>query len=409
MAKKNITLDGIRLRITDPALGAGGQGKAQKAVLADDPKTELVIKTLPATPEAITRTSALVDADLSSKSPFLSGPITMETRGDTIWHLAPFVEGVDLENDQPRSFPEQLEIAHNFACQWAIFEENGMAHGDIAPSNTMLNSDGLVSLIDVDNARISDPAAPSPTMAGQRMMLAPEIRDGNQPPTIESDRFAAAVLLNMILLSRHPADQWATPPSALDQAMVSGSWPERHRTSQQNDTPLEAIGSDLCALFDQAFALDPNARPSADTWRRRLLSALQNCWIHRCGQAFVGDASTTACPWCADPVTIKDTAGTLLIVVPAIQGRFRTPIKHGETIRLGRANLAGLPGTVSSKHLEISRQGDRLFLRHIGSNPTLIERNGQWWKLNELWIKTSELAGVPVALKLADTDLTLQM
>ena len=65
--------------------------------------------------------------------------------------------------------------------------------------------------------------------------------------------------------------------------------------------------------------------------------------------------------------------------------------------------------TVSSKHLEISRHGDRLFLRHIGSNPTLIERNGQWWKLDELWIDTRELAGTLVSIKLADTDVKLQM
>ncbi len=407
MAKDTVTLDGIRLQITDPALGAGGQGKAQKAVLAGDPGTELVIKTFPVTPEATSRTEALVDQNLPGKSLFLSGPIAMEVGSNHIWHVAPFIEGVDLENDQPRSFPEQLEMAHHFMCQVATLEENGLAHGDIAPSNVMVTPEGFVALIDVDNAVIDDPGVPSPTMAGQRMMLAPEIRNGNQPPTIESDRFAIAVMLNMILLSRHPADQWATPPSALDQAMSTGNWPERNRVVETGETPIEALGTRLCSLFDQAFSLDPNARPVADEWRRAQLDALQNCWIHKCGHAFVGGESASSCPWCGDAVTIKNTSDTLLIIIPAIQGRFRTPLRHGETIRLGRANLAGLPGTVSSRHLEISRQGDRLFLRHTGSNPTLIERQGQWWKLDTHWVETDDIAATPMTLRLADTDITL--
>lgn len=216
-------------------------------------------------------------------------------------------------------------------------------------------------------------------------------------------------MLNMILLSRHPADQWASPPAELDWAMSTGLWPERSRIVDIGDTPLEALGSRIGALFDQSFSLDPIARPAADDWRRALHHALQNCWIHKCGQAFVGDATSPSCPWCGEAVTIKDTSDTLLIIVPDIQGRFRAPLKDGETLRLGRANLAGLPSTVSSRHLEITRLGERLFLRHTGSNPTLIERQGQWWKLDELWLDKGEINAAPLALKLAATDVTLQM
>lgn len=406
---RRITVGGVKLNITDPNLGAGGQGKAMKAALISDPAIEVVVKEIPATPEATTRTKSFVSADLPLKNPFIAGPLAMESNRDVIWHVAPLGAGVDLESDKARSFPELLEMAHHFSCQWAALEEHGIAHGDLAPSNTLVSDTGLVTLIDLDNAFIDDPNVPVPNMAGQRMMFAPEIRTHSLPPNIESDRFAAAVMLSMMLLSRHPADQWASPPVELDKAMTTGQWPERSRVIVVAETPIEAIGTDLCKLFDQSFSLDPTIRPGAEEWRRGLLSALQNCWIHKCGHSFVANGATSSCAWCGEAVSIKDTSDTLLIIVPGIQGRFRTPLKDGDRVQLGRANLAGLPTTVSSRHLEIMRLGKRLFLRHTGSNPTLIQQEGQWWKLDELWLNTSEIEATPLALKLADTDVSLQM
>ncbi len=222
-------VDSIILNPINSMFGQGGQGRVEQVALTSDPKIGLVLKRLPMTPEAKERTKALVKFCLPLLSPFLAGPIAANLDGhDEIVHLASLATGNDLENDN-RTFPENMEINLHLACLFTILEEHGIAHGDIAPSNIIITADGSVYLIDFDNFTCADTSVPAPTMAGQAMMLAPEIRLDKQVPTIESDRFAFSILFNMILLRRHPADGQAQVPSDMDLVMTSRIWPERIR------------------------------------------------------------------------------------------------------------------------------------------------------------------------------------
>ena len=399
------SIGGVAVQVTDANLGSGGQGQALKAHLIGDPATELVIKTLTGDPGEKERVEALVDLQLPLLSPYLAGPLAFEALPDgSIQHLAPFASGNNLEHDRARTLPELLEVAHHLACQWTVCEDNDIAHGDVALSNVIVTDQGEASPIDFDN--FFKQGAPDPQMAGQHMMLAPEIRTNQSGATVESDRFAWAVLFNMLLLTRHPTAR-ANNPAELDRLMSTGRWPERDYIPAADETPIDALGFELPAFFDQAFDLDPAARPSADDWRRTLHAALHNIWIHNCGQAFVGDHRTGECPWCNAPVSIVQAVPGLTIIIPSTGAKFKTPFDDGASITLGRSNLGAISPAVSNRHLQITRYRDQILLRHIGRNSTLIHTRGQWFQLEDAWINASELAGTGITLKMADADIQI--
>ena len=137
-----------------------------------------------------------------------------------------------------------------------------------------------------------------------------------------------------------------------------------------------------------------------------MLRALQDCWIHDCGSAFVAEADTKTCPGCGAAVAISSTSTQLKIQILPNGPRFGTLLKEGQPIILGRKTMAGLPPTVSARHLEILPMKGKLLLRHVGSNPTLIEQNGQLYRLEDVWLDHSALqAGL--RMMLAEVELEL--
>ena len=57
-------IDGVIVNVINPALGAGGQGVAEQVALASDPNIGLVVKHIPTTESAKTRSKALADLAL---------------------------------------------------------------------------------------------------------------------------------------------------------------------------------------------------------------------------------------------------------------------------------------------------------------------------------------------------------
>jgi len=110
---KQVNIQGIRAFITDPKLGQGGQGLAQKAKLYSNSAIELVIKSQAKTGKNDIRARKLVELNLPSHSPYLAGPIAWTEKSGQIVHVAPFAKGRDVESDRPRSFPELVELCHH--------------------------------------------------------------------------------------------------------------------------------------------------------------------------------------------------------------------------------------------------------------------------------------------------------
>jgi len=377
--------------------------------LASDPTIGLVVKHLPQSKEMAVRTKHLADLALPCLSPYLAAPIAfhLPDRGDVL-HLAPLAIGQDLLTDA-RTYPEHMEIAYHLSCLLTILEENGLAHGDIGPSNMMITPNGEVYLIDFDNFSSLDPSVPPPNMAGQREMMAPELRaERGQTADMMSDRFAYGVIYNILLMRRHPVAN-AQVPAEMDKALTSGIWLERHLPRGPDDIPVEVLGNILPALFDRAFSLIPSERPSADEWRRALSGALQNMVIHDCGGAFVLGANQARCPYCSASI-LSDRMkqiNMLKISIPSVSARFGLDLQNGKPIILGRGNFGGETALVSGHHLEITPIGRRIFLRHLGRNPTHIFKDGQWYNLSETWIELDDITQASIPMKLADLQIDI--
>jgi len=406
---QRIEIAGIRLRILDPDFGAGGQGKAMLVEPEDLPGTRMVLKELPYKPETEARLKWVCQRNLAQLTAAFAAPIICETTGQgTILHLAPLAEGVPQEDDPARALPHNLQICLEFVCLLLLLEENGLSHGDISPNNVFIAPDGRVSLIDFDGCLAYDPDVPPPDTIGTRPMLAPEQRDGTrQAPTRESGYYQAGMMLSMIIRQHYPTDGMPSEPNAVDQILCHGGWPEHLRPLDPGEDPIDILGGELIALFDRAFSLNPTDRPNYDEWRRALIRALHNCWIHDCGAAFVADATTTtACPDCGASIQIPSGKKQLKIQLLPTGGRFGVEIKDQTPIILGRSTMTGLPPTVSGRHLEILPFKGKLFLRHVGSNPTLIQQGGQWYQLQETWLDEPG-PNAPIELQLADQRLNI--
>ena len=403
---KTIKIAGVALTSVED-LGAGGQGQAQKMAVKSDPTTKVVVKIMQKNQPTQLRTKGLTEIYLSGLSPFIAGPILTDIHKGMIRHVSPYAPGKSLEDDRPRTFAENMEVAHHLICQIAILEENHLFHGDYSPTNIKLTDKGAAYLIDTDNAGSTDNRLPPPEMAGQAIMMAPEIRKGATPTTM-SDRYALGILCTMILLGHYPADGLANNPAERNKIMSQGLWPERQRPSQSGETPIESLGPDIPLLFDKAFSLTPTERPTADMWRRALLNGLHNLYIHDCGQAFVGNENQTKCPWCEIPVTVPSSSITLRIEVKDSSARYKIEIKENASIIIGRGNLAGLNLTVSARHLEVIKKSDKLCLTNLGRNGSRIWSQGMWTQFNKFELDNKHL-NRPVHVRLADSDLMLMV
>lgn len=406
---KSYDVDGIVLNVVNPQLGAGGQGRVEQVAIDYAPNTSLVLKRIPSTPEAKARAKALMDLALPSLSPFFAAPLAVDFRNrNEIIHLAPFVSGDDLLSDN-RSLPEHMEQALVFSMLMTILEEHGIAHGDLAPSNVMIGSDGAVYLIDFDNFAVEGRKVPKPQMAGQHMMLAPEIRrNKGQPPNIATDRFSAAIIYSLLLLRRHPAAA-ATTPAEVDKVLTQGVCPDAIHYHGNDEVPMAALGTEIPDLFDAAFSLTPKNRPSADNWRRALTRALNALVVHDCGHAFVNHSRLSSCPWCGGSIraTLATSIHALKITVRKTGAKFSFDLRDGAVKTIGRSNIGDVSYAISGRHLEITPRGTLLQFRHVGQNPTHILRSGKWYNLRDTLLPLDDILLAPITLKLADVSIDI--
>lgn len=354
-------------------LGHGGQGHALKVRSREQSNFPLVLKTMDYSLEAEQRVKHLVDLRLDRVSPFLAAPLAYEIKDKKVIHLSPFIDGVSLDEDVPRTFPRLVEMATQLAALLTLLEERGIAHGDLSPTNLVISPEGFISLIDWDNYHSDKlPSNLSPRLIGQDVMAAPELQSGKLPASIHSDRFTATILFNQLLLGRHPAD-YIKEMDKLKEAMIAGGWPERHRIETQDDTPIESLGSDLPFMFDQAFSLEPQTRPSADAWRRELQKSVKKVNLHSCGQAVIDTPSINHCCWCQEK--ISQTRKMLQIKVLSTGKVFEVPWLAGQSVVLGRSSLELSNLAVSREHLRLEFKPNSIKLITLGSNGTYV--NGQ--------------------------------
>ena len=406
-----MNVDGVEVEITQKDFGSGNQGKVHLGVLATDPNIQVAVKEMSFEDDAWERTQAACDLHFSGLSSAFAAPVVAEIGGDgQIVHVSPFALGVSWEDDVDRDFPQCLEMALQFVCLLALLEEHGFSHGDIDINNFRIAPDGSINFLDWDGFASTDPAIPPPNTIGHWRMLAPELRNSTGiTPNRETDRFAMAGVLTMFLMGYFATDGLTNDPADVDDYMTRGYWPVKDRHMAPDELPIAVLGQELIDLFDLAFSLDPMVRPSPDTWRLALTHALHNCWIDDCGQAFVAEPGKMQCPGCGKSIIVPSSKAVLKIQLTESGARYSVEIVDRQPIILGRATIPNMSAAVSGKHLQITPHADRLLLRHVGRHDTLIEYQGSWYRLDQHWMRQSDLVSQPLSLKFANVAVTLSI
>lgn len=121
-----------------------------------------------------------------------------------------FVSGITFEqlrNQKKMLESEVLDYIIQLCQALSCIHQMGIIHRDIKPSNIILNSDGIVKLIDFGIARVLKPRVKEDTLLlGTRGYAAPEQYGFGQSEEY-TDIYAVGVLMNVLLVGQLPADQ----------------------------------------------------------------------------------------------------------------------------------------------------------------------------------------------------------
>jgi DNA-binding helix-hairpin-helix protein with protein kinase domain len=240
------------------------------------------------------------------------------------WPLAALVGG---PLKRPPEF-EDVNLGFLMAVSRRIAEIVSRVHAvgytvpDISEVNILVTPEGKVAIVDADNFRPADPADArrfsAPTFA--RNHMSPELIEGRQFATRESDCFGLAILIcRILMLGEHPF----------------GGYPKDHPNEERDEDdniregrcrllewdgidsnpavpPPTVLTPSVMTLVRRAFSntglSNPGSRPHADEWAAALATGvgeLRSCAKH--GSTHLYPVPLSACPWCARIPVAGDT------------------------------------------------------------------------------------------------------
>ena len=213
------------------------------------------------------------------------------------WHGGETVDVVAGVAMDGRSRRERLRLMVAIASAYARLHERDVFHGDVSPSNVVVDSAGNVVLLDFAFARVRSsttivargvaPGFWDPDMA--RALLAKQLPP---VPDAESDQYAVGALLYYLVSGRHYVDFSLRQPEALQQVLEENPrsflerglapWPELEGCLQRMlaKSPTARFSS-LCHAV-RALQAAQSRRPVAEprTGHRRS-GAFVNAFLHR--------------------------------------------------------------------------------------------------------------------------------
>lgn len=244
-------------------LGSGGGGAVWRA-RGPDGLVALKVAQLPEQRAALLREGQLLQAlDHSGIVPCVG----LDPEG--AWMATPMIEGQNLRQwAQGRSLAPIVEQVSRLAEALAHLHEHSLVHGDIKPTNALVDESGHIVLIDLGVARHLD--EPGVGMRGTPGYLAPEVLRG-QAPDFASDLWSLGAVLYGLLAGnppfgdRDPAALMFLPLTTLPEPLSS----LRPHVPRQLDS-----------LLMRLLARNPDSRPQPAArlpglFRRALRSAVE--------------------------------------------------------------------------------------------------------------------------------------
>lgn len=235
----------------------------------------------------------------------------VDNEGDTHYIVMEFIEGKDLNTIVKQEGPLPLELACNYIAQsaegLAHAHEKGLIHRDVKPANLLVDTKGVVKLLDLGLALFSDTEQASLTMEhnenvlGTADYLAPEQAVNSHRIDHKADIYGLGCSLYFVLTGRPPF-----PDGTLAQRIA------KHQTQMPEDIrKLRAdCPRDLADICMKMMQKRPEKRYAN---MREVATALEG-WLSNHGYQFEpgsGEAAAKAAVLTAGgPATRKSGAGS---------------------------------------------------------------------------------------------------
>jgi len=229
--------------------------------------------------------------------------------------------------------------AKNIATIIAILHKKKYVVCDIKQQNFLVQSTGLVSIIDTDSFQIIDPEGKihrGPVASPE--YTPPELFnfDFCKVDRLEShDLFALAIIIWQLLFGNHPfSGKWIGTGNEpdIDTLIYQGQWIYGKNSKLQptsNSIPLNVIHPELAKLFYQCFDdghKKPSARPSAIDWKKALEIAISELTLCSSVNNHYYAKNYVKCYWCQRKIQINYDA------FPPTLKSFKTPTSVTSTI-----------------------------------------------------------------------------
>ncbi|HEY2828583.1 MAG TPA: protein kinase [Thermoanaerobaculia bacterium] len=199
----------------DRLLGVGGMGEvylAEDATLRRKVALKLLPERFSEDPERVRRFQREARAASKLNHPNIITIYEVGQAESRHFIATEYIEGQTLrdrlQNRQPLSVGEILDVAIGVAGALTSAHEAGILHRDIKPENIMLRPDGYVKVLDFGLAKLvePDPLAPESntgSVMGTLLYISPEQARG-YPPDGRSDIYALGAVIYEMLTGRPP-------------------------------------------------------------------------------------------------------------------------------------------------------------------------------------------------------------
>jgi serine/threonine protein kinase/WD40 repeat protein len=250
-------------------LGQGGMGmvlKAEHRRLKRLVALKVLSPSVTKSPEAIKRFQREVEAAAKLRHPNIVATDDADEDKGTHYLVMEYIEGSDLSALVKRQGPLTLDQALAYVLQAARALEYAhsqrIVHRDIKPANLLVDTQGVVRLLDLGLARIDDASANKAelTTTGAVMgtvdFMAPEQAISTKSADARSDIYSLGITLWYLLTGRAAYDG----DSMVAKLMAHQTAPIPFLTSVRSDIPLAVED-----LFRRMVSKDPAERPQTMT------------------------------------------------------------------------------------------------------------------------------------------------
>ena len=254
-------------------LGHGGMGNVflgQHVTMNRRVALKIIARQISGDPASLERFLAEARAAASLDHPNIVRAYSVDNEVDRYYFVMEYVEGVDLRRLVEEDGPLDCDRAADYVAQAADgldhAHQQNLIHGDVKPSNLMVNLQGVVKILDLGLARLggsaSGAAGHDTRVLGSVDYLAPEQAMGSATVDGRADIYSLGCTLYFLLTGHPPFPQGTLPERIL-----------KHQTQRPPNVHVvrPRVPADFAAICTKMMAKKPEDRqPTAADVSRAL-------------------------------------------------------------------------------------------------------------------------------------------